>query len=30
MSKVNGIFSDVPRVFNKTDLDSLILFVPNA
>src|SRR6266496_4048083 len=30
MSKVNGIFSDVRRVFNKTNLDSLILFVTNA
>ena len=30
MSKVNGIFSDVRRVFNKTELDSLILFVTNA
>ena len=30
MSKVNGIFSDVRRVFNKTELDSVILFVTNA
>jgi MoaA/NifB/PqqE/SkfB family radical SAM enzyme len=30
MSKVNGILSDVRRVFNTSELDSLILFVTNA
>ena len=30
MSNVSGILSDVRRVFNKTELDSVILFVTNA
>ena len=30
MSKVNGVFSDVRRVFDKTHLDTVILFVTNA
>jgi len=30
MSKVNGVFADVRRVFDKTTLDTVILFVTNA
>jgi molybdenum cofactor biosynthesis enzyme MoaA len=30
MSKVKGVAGEVRRVFNQTELDSLILFVTNA